>query len=166
MLLHKLRTCAERELASGPCDSVAIAVPLHFSAARRQAVLDAAAIAGLKGVRLLSDGAAAAIDYALGRPDLPTDTDLHVAFVDAGHAGVQVCVVALRKDSLRVLSHAYAADAGGAVRASAKRNAAHRLAAARWRLLLLCVCAPSALRHALLRARAPARPPAAHDDAT
>ena len=114
MLLYQLHRCAERE-ADDALTECTIAVPLHFSAAQRRSVLDAAEIAGLKSCRLISDGAAAALDYALGRSDLPTDSDHHVAFVDAGHMGVQVCVVRMRRDSLSVLSHSYAAGAGGAV---------------------------------------------------
>ena len=54
MLLHQLHRCAQRELGAVP-SACTLAVPLHFSAGRRQAVLDAAAIAGLRGVRLISD---------------------------------------------------------------------------------------------------------------
>ena len=115
LLLHRLQRSAERE-AGEPITECTIAVPLHFGSAQRRAVLDAAEIAGLKSCRLISDGAAAALDYALGRPQLPKDTDHHVAFVDAGHAGVQVCIVRVRSESLHILGHAYAPDAGGAVR--------------------------------------------------
>ena len=115
MLLHKLHRCAEHELGAPPAECT-LAVPLHYGPARRRAVLDAAAIAGLRSVRLISDGAAVALDYALGRDDLSADKDRHVLFVDAGHSGVQACVVRLRKDSLQLLSHVYAADVGGAVR--------------------------------------------------
>lgn len=54
MLLHKLYCSAEHELGSPPSECT-IAVPLHFNAARRQAVLDAAEIAGLHGTRLISE---------------------------------------------------------------------------------------------------------------
>ena len=115
MLLHHLQRTAERETGDAVSECT-VAVPLHFGAAQRRAVLDAAEIAGLRGCRLISDGAAAALDYVLGRPELPADTDHHVAIVDAGHGGVQVCVVRFRRDSLRIMSHAFAADAGAAVR--------------------------------------------------
>ena len=62
-------------------------------------------------------GAAAALDYVLGRRgEIPTEEDRCVAFVDAGASGVQFCVVRMRQDVLQVLSHAHAADAGGTVR--------------------------------------------------
>ena len=127
MLLHKLYRCAEHELGAPPTDC-ALAVPLRFSAEQRQAVLDAAQIAGLRGVHLLSDGAAVALDYALGRNDLEADAERHVAFIDAGHSGVQACVARIRSDSVELLSHASAADVGGAVRTpcpSTLNHAAH-----------------------------------------
>lgn len=54
MFIHQLRLTASRELGSPPSDCT-IAVPLHFDAARRQAVLDAARIAGIRGARLVSE---------------------------------------------------------------------------------------------------------------
>ena len=67
-------------------------------------------------------GAAAALDYVLGRRgELPTEEDRCVAFVDAGASGVQFCVVRMRQDVLQVLSHAHAADAGGTVRGALAR---------------------------------------------
>ena len=54
MFLHQLCITAERELGSKPSDCT-IAVPLHFDATKRQAILDAAHIAGLRGTRLISD---------------------------------------------------------------------------------------------------------------
>ena len=61
MLLHHLRAIAEREHGQ-PLQECALAVPAHFGAAQRQAVLDAVEVAGLHCVRLISDGAAAALD--------------------------------------------------------------------------------------------------------
>ncbi len=54
MLMHHLCVTAASELKSVPSHCT-IAVPLHFDAARRQAVLDAARIAGLRSTRLISD---------------------------------------------------------------------------------------------------------------
>ena len=122
MLLHQLQRCAELEIGAAASSECTIAVPLHFTPSKRQAVLDAAAVAGLRGTRLISDGAAVALDYALGRPGLPADEDHLVAFVDAGYAGVQICIVAIRRDSLRLLSHAFAPGTGGAVRLPCART--------------------------------------------
>jgi molecular chaperone DnaK (HSP70) len=114
MLLHHLRTTAEREHAS-PLPECALAVPAHYGAEQRRAVLDAVEVAGMRCVRLISDGAAAALDYVMGRrAELPADADRCVAFVDAGASGVQVAVVRMRQDRLQLLSHAHAEGAGGA----------------------------------------------------
>jgi heat shock protein 4 len=121
MLLYQLQRCSALELGTPPSECT-IAVPMHFSAAKRRAVLDAAQIAGFRDARLISDGAAVALDYALGRQNLPTSSDYHVAFVDAGYAGVQVCIAAVRRDSAKLLSHAYAPDVGGAVRSPALKS--------------------------------------------
>ena len=57
-----------------------------------------------------------ALDYVFGRSDLPEKEDHRVVFIDAGHAGVQACVVRVRRDSVEVLSHAFAPGTAGAVR--------------------------------------------------
>ena len=54
MLVQECQTLAERELGGVPSECV-IAVPLHFDAVCRQAVLDAAQIAGLRKTHLISD---------------------------------------------------------------------------------------------------------------
>ena len=114
MLLHHLRCVAEHEHGEA-LPECALAVPAHFGLAQRQAALDAVEVAGLRCVRLISEGAAAALDYLFGRrAELSATDDRHVAFVDAGASGVQVCVARIRRDELQVLSHAHAAGAGGA----------------------------------------------------
>ena len=62
-----------------------------------------------------AQGAAIALDYVFGRSDLPESVDHHVVFIDAGHAGVQACVVRARRDSAEVLAHAFAPGTAGAV---------------------------------------------------
>ena len=54
MLLHHLHATAEREHGSA-LPECALAVPAHWGAAQRQAVLDAAEVAGTRCVRLISD---------------------------------------------------------------------------------------------------------------
>lgn len=54
MLLHHLHVTAEREHGSA-LPECALAVPAHWGAAQRQAVLDAAEVAGTRCVRLISD---------------------------------------------------------------------------------------------------------------
>lgn len=64
MILSRLKSNAERYLGSSVTDA-AITVPACFSLIQRQAVLDAAKIAGLRAVRLLSEPSAAALAYSL-----------------------------------------------------------------------------------------------------
>uniref|UniRef100_A0A0E0E5D2 Heat shock 70 kDa protein 16 n=1 Tax=Oryza meridionalis TaxID=40149 RepID=A0A0E0E5D2_9ORYZ len=113
MLLGYLRQLAEADLEAPVSDCV-ISVPCYFTQAQRQAYLDAAAVAGLRPLRLMHDLAATALGYGLYRSDLggpggPT----YVAFVDVGHCDTQVAVVAFDVSGMKVLSHGFDADLGG-----------------------------------------------------
>lgn len=119
MLLRHLLDLANRDHGS-PIGEAIVAVPHSFTPAQRRAVLDASELAGTRCLGLVSEGAAAALDYALSRPDLPTDSDRLVAFVDAGYSGTQACVAAVRRGRVRVLAHSCALGAGGEVRAGAR----------------------------------------------
>ena len=94
-----------------PAGRAAVAIPAHFGLVERQAVLDAAVVAGVQCVRLLTDGAAVALDYALSRP-LGDETRV-VCFVDGGYAGVQVSVARVSQSEVAILAYADAIDAGG-----------------------------------------------------
>ena len=110
MLLHELVATAEREAGAALAEA-AVAIPAHFGLVERQAVLDAAVVAGVQCVRLLTDGAAVALDYALSRP-LGDETRV-VCFVDGGYAGVQVSVARVSQSEVAILAYADAIDAGG-----------------------------------------------------
>ncbi|KAL3892558.1 MAG: hypothetical protein SGPRY_015016 [Prymnesium sp.] len=114
MLLHHLHKLAEEEHGF-PLRDCAIAVPLSYDASQRQAVLDAAEIAGLKCQRLVLDGVAVAVDYAVTRRDLPTQSDRVVAFVDVGQSGIQVYLMKIRKASVELVAHGYELGVGGTV---------------------------------------------------
>ena len=62
LLLAELRACAERFLGE-VVDEAVIAVPARFDAAQRQAVKDAAALAGMTVRRLISEPTAAALGH-------------------------------------------------------------------------------------------------------
>uniref|UniRef100_A0A0A9F874 Heat shock 70 kDa protein 16 n=1 Tax=Arundo donax TaxID=35708 RepID=A0A0A9F874_ARUDO len=113
MLLAYLKQLAEADLDAPVADCV-ISVPCYFTQAQRRAYLDAAAVAGLRPLRLMHDLAATALGYGLYRSDLgvaggPTC----VAFVDIGHCDTQVAVVAFDASGMKVLSHGFDADLGG-----------------------------------------------------
>ncbi|TVU08560.1 hypothetical protein EJB05_41969 [Eragrostis curvula] len=113
MLLAYLKQLAEADLEAPVTDCV-ISVPCYFTQAQRRAYLDAAAVAGLRPLRLMHDLTATALGYGLYRSDLgvaggPTC----VAFVDIGHCDTQVAVVAFDASGMKVLSHGFDADLGG-----------------------------------------------------
>ncbi|KAM0927731.1 hypothetical protein ACQ4PT_002683 [Festuca glaucescens] len=113
MLLAYLRQLAEADLEAPVADCV-ISVPCYFTQAQRRAYVDAAAVAGLRPLRLMHDLAATALCYGLYRSDLgvaggPT----YVAFVDVGHSDTQAGVVAFDPSRMKVLSHGFDADLGG-----------------------------------------------------
>ncbi|XP_050073568.1 chaperone protein DnaK [Anopheles maculipalpis] len=66
IILAHLRSTAERQLG-GPVTCAVIAVPAQFSDGQRQAVLDAATIAGLTVLRLINEPTAAAISIGINK---------------------------------------------------------------------------------------------------
>ncbi|KIM26563.1 hypothetical protein M408DRAFT_330520 [Serendipita vermifera MAFF 305830] len=67
-----------------------VTVPAYYSQFERQAVLDSLELAGLKGLALINDGTAIAINYALSR-NFPT-LENHIIY-DAGASGVRATLV-------------------------------------------------------------------------
>lgn len=95
-------------LASQPS---AHACPSHpFNASKNYPLLQTA---GLNCLRLLNETTATALAYGIYKTDLPEGEPVHVVFVDVGYASTQVCVVALKKGQLQVLSNAWDRDLGG-----------------------------------------------------
>ncbi|EDR11689.1 uncharacterized protein LACBIDRAFT_189161 [Laccaria bicolor S238N-H82] len=113
MYFGKLRDTAANELKTGVTD-VVIAVPGWYTDVQRRAVLDSASIAGLNTLRLINDTTATALGYGITKSDLPeAENPRHVIFVDVGHAGLSVAVVAFSKGQLVVKSTAYDRNLGG-----------------------------------------------------
>ena len=113
MYLGKLRDIAGSELKTTVSD-VVISVPVWFTETQRRALIDAAQIANLNVLRLINDTTAAALGYGITKSDLPEpENPRHVVFVDAGHAGFAVSVVAFAKGQLTVKSTAYEHNLGG-----------------------------------------------------
>lgn len=112
MILSNLKSIAEKNLQTHVADCV-IGIPIFFSEIQRRAVLNAAAIAGLRPLRLMHETTATALAYGIYRTDLPENDPINVVFVDVGHASMQVCVVAFKKGQLRVLAHAFDRSLGG-----------------------------------------------------
>lgn len=66
-------------------------------------------------LRIIHDTTATALGYGITKSDLPDPdtTPRHVAFVDAGHGGFSVAIVAFTKGQLSVKSTAYDPNLGG-----------------------------------------------------
>ncbi|KAL8118637.1 heat shock 70 kDa protein 14-like [Apium graveolens] len=112
MVFSDLKIIAEKNLNAAVVDCC-IGIPIYFTDLQRRAVLDAATIAGLHPLRLIHETTATALAYGIYKTDLPENDQLNVAFVDIGHASMQVCVAGLKKGQLKILAHAFDRSLGG-----------------------------------------------------
>ena len=112
MMLSNLKEIAEKNLTTAVVDCC-IGIPVYFTDLQRRAVLDAATIAGLHPLRLIQEMTATALAYGIYKTDLPENDQLSVAFVDVGHASMQVCIAGFKKGQLKVLAHSYDRSLGG-----------------------------------------------------
>ena len=101
MLFTKLKLTAEEALRTKVKD-VVISCPCYFADCERRALLDAASIAGLNVLKLMSDTAATALAYGIFKQDLPPleEKARNVIFVDAGHVGLQVAACSFNKGKM------------------------------------------------------------------
>ncbi|PIA65092.1 hypothetical protein AQUCO_00100522v1 [Aquilegia coerulea] len=112
MVLSDLKGIAEKNLNAAVVDCC-IGIPVYFTDLQRRAVMDAATIAGLHPLRLFHETTATALGYGIYKTDLPENDQLNVAFVDIGHASMQVCIAGFKKGQLKILSHAFDQSLGG-----------------------------------------------------
>ncbi|KAI8529533.1 hypothetical protein RHMOL_Rhmol12G0232200 [Rhododendron molle] len=89
MVLSDMKSIAEKNLNAAVVDCC-IGIPVYFTDLQRRTVLDAATIA-----------------------DLPENDQLNVAFVDIGHASMQVCIAGFKKGQLKILAHSFDRSLGG-----------------------------------------------------
>ncbi|XP_055691942.1 heat shock 70 kDa protein 4 isoform X2 [Lutzomyia longipalpis] len=108
MLFTKLKVDSTSALGGAQVNDCVIAVPWYFTNAERKALLDAAAIAGLNVLRLINETTATALSYGFYKQDLPAveEKSRFVAFVDCGHASLQVSICAFNKGKLRMVTSA------------------------------------------------------------
>lgn len=114
MLFTKLKDISETALQTIVNDCV-ISVPSYYTQAERQALLDAARIAGLNVLRLFNETTATALCYGIYKQDLPAP-DAHprnVVFVDCGYASLQVSICAFHKGKLKMLASTADSQLGG-----------------------------------------------------
>lgn len=112
MMLSNLKEIAQKNLNAAVVDCC-IGIPVYFTDLQRRSVLDAATIAGLHPLHLIHETTATALAYGIYKTDLPENEWLNVAFVDVGHASMQVCIAGFKKGQLQVLSHSYDRSLGG-----------------------------------------------------
>ncbi|XP_008793460.2 heat shock 70 kDa protein 14-like [Phoenix dactylifera] len=112
MVLSNLKSIAEKNLGAAVVDCC-IGIPAYFTDLQRRAVLDAATVAGLHPLQLFHETTATALAFGIYKTDLPENDQLNVAFVDVGHASMQVCIAGYKKGQLKILAHAYDQSLGG-----------------------------------------------------
>jgi molecular chaperone DnaK (HSP70) len=84
--------------------NLSLQVPSFYTCFERQAILNAASIAGLNVLRLMNENLATALCYGIYKQDMPeTDESArNVVFVDWGHSTFQVFIAAFVKGKLKV----------------------------------------------------------------
>jgi len=103
MYITKLKEITEQWCQAKVAD-VVIAVPSYFCDVQRQAVLDAAKIAGLSVLRLMNEHTATALSYGIYRSnDFDPEKPCTVAFCSMGHALFTVSIVQFVRGKLNVL---------------------------------------------------------------
>ncbi|XP_016440765.1 heat shock 70 kDa protein 14 [Nicotiana tabacum] len=112
MVFSDLKIIAEKNLNAAVVDCC-IGIPVYFTDLQRRAVMDAATIAGLHPLRLIHETTATALAYGIYKTDLPENDQLNVAFVDIGHASMQVCIAGFKKGQLKILAHSFDRSLGG-----------------------------------------------------
>lgn len=110
--LTKLKQVAELS-TQRPVGEVVIACPSWFREANREALLDAAEIAGLTCLRVISDLTATALDYGLYRRQHFSDAKTIVAFVSVGHSTASVCIAAFTSAGAEIIAEVSNPDLGG-----------------------------------------------------
>ncbi len=106
-ILGRLKTRAELALA-GDIEGAVITVPAYFDEAQRQATKDAARLAGIPVLRLLSEPTAAAIAYGLDRRE-----DSTVAVFDLGGGTFDISILHLQSGIFEVIAVGGDAHLGG-----------------------------------------------------
>lgn len=106
-ILKSLKNRAEQTLG-GDLTGVVITVPAYFDDAQRQATKDAATLAGLKVLRLLSEPTAAAIAYGLDKQAKGV-----YAIYDLGGGTFDISILRLQRGVFEVLATAGDSALGG-----------------------------------------------------
>jgi molecular chaperone DnaK (HSP70) len=81
-----------------------VSVPSYFTSSERQALLDAAKIAGIKLLRVYNESTANVMNYGIFRKGtLSKDKGRMVFFVDFGHSKTSIFAAKIWKDKAEIL---------------------------------------------------------------
>ena len=103
MLLTKVKELVRESEGEEELETCVISVPIYFTQAQRQAVVDAATIAGLRLDAVITDMAALALSYGTGR-DFKEEETRNVVFIDSGCEGTQVALAQVSKKGAKILA--------------------------------------------------------------
>lgn len=85
---------------------IVLSVPSYFSNVERQAMLDAAEIAGMKCLRVINESTAIALNYGFFRKrDLDAEKARNVVFVDVGNSKTTITVAAFLPGKTTIVCH-------------------------------------------------------------
>merc|ERR1712142_315164 len=114
MFLGKMKEIGDSNLGRAVEDCV-ITCPVFYGEDQRRALFDAAVIAGLRPLQIMSETTAAALAYGIYKQDLPDEKEpsRNVVFVDFGYNALQVTSASLNKGKLTILGSAWDDTLGG-----------------------------------------------------
>ena len=91
-----------------------ISIPSYASNVERQALLDAAEIAGIKCLRIINESTAIVLNYGFFRKkDLDEKIERVVAFVDVGHSKTTITIASFKRGEAKILVHNSDRNLGG-----------------------------------------------------
>lgn len=112
-ILMKLKKMAS-DYMKVPIKKAVIAVPAYFNDAQRQATRDAATIAGLECVRILSEPISSALAYGLSKlTKIAKNGDTHVVVYDLGGGTLDVSLLTINDGIFEVVGSAGNTHLGG-----------------------------------------------------
>ena len=93
---------------------IVLSIPSYCSNTERQALVDAAEIAGFKCLRVINESTAICYNYGFFRKaDLSKDEERIVAFVDFGHSKTTVTIAGFKQQESRIVCHRSDRNLGG-----------------------------------------------------
>eukprot|EP01095_Lingulamoeba_sp_RSL-Kostka_P002731 TRINITY_DN1364_c0_g1_i1.p1 TRINITY_DN1364_c0_g1~~TRINITY_DN1364_c0_g1_i1.p1 ORF type:complete len:837 (+),score=325.26 TRINITY_DN1364_c0_g1_i1:52-2562(+) len=105
MMLTQLKQTTEAS-QKVPVKDVVLTVPLYFTDKQRRALKDAAKIAGLNALKLISEPAAIGLQYGLWKKDLGENA-VKVMFADFGESSLSVSLIEVESSKLSVIESKY-----------------------------------------------------------